>query len=581
MKKRGILFLVGGLAILSLLLASCSSTAEDSDSAASEDSDSAATDGPQYGGTVTFLRSWPEDPSGFGGPDLPAGWVVAEVVHPYNERLLIGDVEKYGPRGTNEFAFRIWSYQPAKFLKGQLAESWEVSSDPMGVQFNIRKGVMWTGNANMGMDPRELTAYDVRDSLQRMVEVPATQARFSFVESITATDNYTVFVEFGTWKADWAYLLGYGPFPTIVSNETIEAGPADWRNAVGTGPFILTDYVEGSSITYKRNPDYWGTATIDGKEYTDIPFIDTLIFPVMVDESTKVAAIRTGKIDVYPNIPLRYEDSLKTSTPELETGLYLTGRTPTILFNVRDNETFQNKELRRALMIALDLPAIGKSLFGKAEQNSMPFSPALPENTPMEELPDSARMLFDYDPDLAREMLADAGYPNGLKIELEIGGGAEEADIASLVSSYWGEIGVELIVEVLDSAANSASVMQRLYEDAYLSTALSTNNPLASLNFLANSEYERCNFDDAYALAQYKLADSETDPAKSTQIMKALGVYLLDQVPGIPLGNEYGMLAWWPWIKNYQGELESGFLNYGYVLSTMWLDQSLKTELGH
>ena len=76
-----------------------------------------------------------------------------------------------------------------------------------------------------------------------------------------------------------------------------------WDSAVGTGPFILSKYVEGAYVMYDRNPDYWLTTTIDGKEY-ELPFIDTVIYPIIPDESTQIAALRTAQLDWWPRVPM-------------------------------------------------------------------------------------------------------------------------------------------------------------------------------------------------------------------------------------------------------------------------------------
>jgi peptide/nickel transport system substrate-binding protein len=118
---------------------------------------------------------------------------------------------------------------------------------------------------------------------------------------ITATARYTVVFEFNYF--DCRFLVNTicaGSQSGIIPREVYDAGASDWRNHCGSGPFILTDFTAGAACTYVRNPNYWRTTTINGVEY-ETPFIDTLVMPIIPDESTKLAALRTGKLDAWQN----------------------------------------------------------------------------------------------------------------------------------------------------------------------------------------------------------------------------------------------------------------------------------------
>ncbi|GAJ03263.1 unnamed protein product, partial [marine sediment metagenome] len=232
----------------------------------------------------------------------------------------------YGPRGNNEFEFNLMEYVPEQYLTGELAESWEITSEPLSMVFNLRHGVMWTGNPNIGMEPRELTADDVVFCLIRSWERPGRASSWEWIESITAPDRYTVVVALNEYNANWNWWFG-GGFVSggIYPPEVVEAGPDDWRNWCGSGPFIFTEYVEGSYLAYERNSNYWNTTIIDGVEY-QMPFVDKVIYPIIPDESTQIAALRTAKIDHWPRVPLVYEDSLADTCPEMIRFKWLSGR---------------------------------------------------------------------------------------------------------------------------------------------------------------------------------------------------------------------------------------------------------------
>ena len=231
---------------------------------------------PQYGGTLTVCRE-----SGdivFTDMAHPAGGPVTYLAGPIIDYLQMGDFEKYGPRGTNEFPFNIGAIStvPKKFLRGALAESWELHW-PDRVVFHIRPGVYWAAYGKEDiMEVRELTADDVAFSMTRVYDdrYPWMYTENGgFIDRVYAPDRYTYVVETSAFHVHWArWLSGYAF--GVYAPEVIEAGLDDWDELVGTGPFMFKEYVVGSYMTYERNPNFWGSPiTINGTEY-EIPFLD-------------------------------------------------------------------------------------------------------------------------------------------------------------------------------------------------------------------------------------------------------------------------------------------------------------------
>ena len=85
----------------------------------------------------------------------------------------------------------------------------------------------------------------------------------------------------------------------------VEAGAANWKNVNGTGPFMLTDFVQGNSNTYTKNPIYWDKEKIGGEEYK-LPYVDKIVYRTIKDEATQTTALRTGKLDILEAI--RWQD---------------------------------------------------------------------------------------------------------------------------------------------------------------------------------------------------------------------------------------------------------------------------------
>jgi len=259
------------------------STATATTTAPSSTTTAAASNEPVYGGTLSVI--------GYRSTQAPVSWDLASTntnadyyIDPYAEFLLTADIDGQGPRGSNAYSFQTQGVLPAQYLTGQLATSYE-QTDPLTIIFHLRKGVMWTPNANIGFASREFVASDVVYDFNRYFAGPNGGGNTSYIASVTATDNYTVTVKFKTYNPDWFYRIGYGIKCGMQPQESVAAGNGgvfNWKNQSGTGPFILTDYVNGAYASYSRNKNYWGTTTIKGKTYS-LPFADTLVYPIMPD----------------------------------------------------------------------------------------------------------------------------------------------------------------------------------------------------------------------------------------------------------------------------------------------------------
>ena len=183
------------------------------------------------------------------------------------------------------------------------------------------------------MNGRELTAEDVVYNLNRWrTSDQGTRYPDLDWESITATDRYTVEVKLQDPPLDALLVLIDDNIGFVNAPEAIEqhGDVADWRNLVGTGPFMLTDWVDGSSMTWVKNPDYWG----HDEKYPEnrLPYVDELVRLMMPDQATRISAMRTGQIDYLGhNTNGRFTtvdpvESLQRTNPELRVNaMYFSG----------------------------------------------------------------------------------------------------------------------------------------------------------------------------------------------------------------------------------------------------------------
>jgi peptide/nickel transport system substrate-binding protein len=533
-----------------------------------------AAEGPQYGGTLTWsFWEWRE-PTNW---DVTTGsWTnTSRFLYPMYSFLVIGDTETYGPRGTNEYPFQSHQEIPDQFLKGDLAERWEVKES--GLTFYLRKGVMYTGNDRIGMAKRELTADDAVYGLKHILEGPLGKGISAFVKDIYAPDKYTVQVDFNYYEFTWGAMLIYGMGSILYPEEVIKAGGENWRNHSGTGAWIIENYTSGAGATYKRNPDYFGTTTIDGKVY-ETPFADKLVKPIIPDKLSMVSALRTGKLDVC-QVDQQYVETLAQTSPELIVSEYPDGGMEVIHPDCAD-PPFDNMEVRRAMMIGMDFQSyIDTVLLGKGVNNPFP-PPGSPYWTDIKDMPPEDQLLFSNDKTLAKKMLAEQGYPNGFTVKGYFKpSNAMNANCATWTESELRKIGITVELVGLEAAVHEALRFSRDFDGIYFrsdANGATTELPQRKTECASlASSWNNAVFDEMLTRAQ-KMVDVEA----RTALLKEAAQLFMHEVGNINMPAKYNYKFWWPWVNNYYGEEELGYGNQQPCIDTTWLDLSLKKKMG-
>lgn len=553
--------------------------------AQTEDGEAMAAGDSMYGGAASLY---------FWGQDVPTAdlglnqWVTRMYISPVLERLVEADFVRYGPRGTGEFTSFTSDNAPQQYSRGALAESWEITADRM--VFNIRPGVTWAADGKEHvMESRPYTAEDCAYALNRIADYGSGWWRTEnggFIDSIHAEGDACV-VETSSFSpsgfANVAQHAGSGHYPA----EVIEAGAGSWDNLVGTGPFLLKEAVVGSHIAFERNPNYWRTTTIDGEEHT-LPFIDELIMPNLPDESTQIASLRTGKLDVMGTVSVKYRETLAETSPELQSSGWVEIWPVVVALNM-ENEYLANRQVRRALMMAVDQEAIIDAVWGYGALYNFPVdwrdgSSVLGD---FDQLPESVRELYRYDPEMARRTLADAGYPDGFEIDIAFTPAATagtHGEIATMMAGYFDAIGVDLELKSMERTALSALRSSRTGYDLF-ATNSSSNDPYGMFGALASADesnpWNTPNYDNPEFGAMRKQAGATVDAAERNAILKEMSLMLMDDVAYIPIGASGRFVYWWPWVRNYYGEAMSGGTSVGPYMAHLWIDQALKAEMGY
>ncbi len=379
-----------------------------------------ASEGPQMGGVLVFARSG--DSVGLD----PGRETDGESF--YGSRQIFDTLVEFKP-GTTEV-------QPA------LAESWEVSDDGLEFTFNLRPGVEFH-------DGTPLNADAVKFSFDRQMDENhpyydhgpwkyfSGMGMGSIIDEIVVVDDLTVKFVLTAPEAPFVANLAMD-FAAIVSPTAVALYDEEFSsNPVGTGPFKLVSWTKDDSIVLEANKDYWGEG----------PYLDRLILRVIPDATARYLALKNGEVDVI-DFPSAEDFELMEEDPNIELIQQPGLNVGYIAMNV-DKEPFGDVRVRQAMNYAINRQEIIDGVYGSAGQvANNPIPPTIwSYNEDIEPYP--------YDPEKARELLAEAGYPNGFSTDLWAMPVARPYNpnarrIAEIVQAQLAEIGVEIEIVSYD-----------------------------------------------------------------------------------------------------------------------------------
>lgn len=331
-----------------------------------------------------------------------------------------------------------YAYEKDGAVVPDVAERWELSPDGKTYTFHLRKGVRW--HKGYG----ELTAEDVKFSYDRVLDPQAGsryKGEFKLVESVEAVAPHIVRIRLkskypGFLNKVAAYNQGF-----IISRKAMEKlGDQYATNPIGTGPFVFESWAPKNQVVLVANPDY----------FAGPPRIDRVILRVIPEETTAEIALQRGEIDVF--YALQNAEVIGRLAKAADITVHR--RTANHTINLVLNQTFEpfaKVEVRRAMAHALDQKALRESFF-----NGLKDPPHWVLTT---SFPEGAKDLTEYphDPDRARALLKEAGYPSGFKFTLTTLGLQPYDKIAVVLADDLRRVGIDANVQVLERAAYLAA----------------------------------------------------------------------------------------------------------------------------
>jgi peptide/nickel transport system substrate-binding protein len=548
---------------------------------------------PRYGGWADE-NPRPETPGW--SPDGPMfqNWPLQVTL----DRLLSFDFYR-GPTGTDEYSF-IGGAPPNVALIGNVAESWE-QTDLTTIILKIRRGVRHWDKSDVARPHkllesaygRELDAYDIEYSWNRIVAAP-TSGQTGRQEKYKALDKWTLEI---SWEKPDGTLMPANLSGTVLIRPvevTNEVNSADWQNAIGTGPFIPIGYVEGSVATYKRNPNYWQRDPFFPEN--QLPYLDGFRQIVLKEDEAIIAALRTGKLERAPGlagINWRHAESLAKSNPELKHAVFYSSmRVMHVRVDLEDSP-WQDIRVRQAAMLAVPHQQVVDGFYkGNAGLYGWPACPGhAPLYVPYEELPTeptlpesgaSAKELIEYHPDKARQLLAEAGYPDGFEFELLTP--PEFQEWAQLYAGFFDAVGLHAKIRVEESGVYSSMLVKGEAMGMAANDWGGCGNALLPFNYYYQPghqyNYSHVTMEQGLDVVLDKYADiAETlDPKEFIRKFRELLIYTIEKAHVIGLPPESVLLYWQPWLKGFSGEGSVDTESAHSIVKHFWIDQDLQRE---
>ena len=406
------------LTVLALVATACSSDSADGSTTTTGGDSGTTTTAGDDGDTTTTTEADSGEPEtlvigmGFSPRSLWANSSTTQqeinISEQINEKLI-----EFGPDGQ---------FEP------RLAKSWEQLDDTT-LELKLEEGVTFTNGEPFNA---ESAAFSVDVMLNSFAYGTFTSA----VSGTEVIDDYTLHIKTAVPTGLHMAALAVGSFQYPMEYFA-EVGEEEFGMApIGTGPYMLEEWVIGEEVRLTVNPDYW----------YNTPDIEKVIFRSIPEEASRLAALETGEIGLLLDLPLDAADRIEAN-PDLQVLGRAGNRLYGLTLSTLSDTPLVEPEVRQAIKYAIDVqeiidgPLQGRAV-ALADQRMTPaYFGFDPDREPIE-----------HDPDLARQMLADAGYPDGFSVTFKYPSGryTKDAEVSQVIAAQLAEVGIEVEQEVLE-----------------------------------------------------------------------------------------------------------------------------------
>ena len=510
MKKKQLLSGVMAL-LLSASLCACggSKTAEGTSEAAGESSEAE---------TSNTLSE---------GTPVPGG----SVVYGMTQDLASLDPHVDTDAGTRDVVFNLYEGLVKPTSDGgfipAVASDYIISDDAKTYTFTLRDGITFH-------DGTPVTIEDVKYSIDRYAEIQGESSAFSsLVDSVEVQDDKTLVVNL---KESYSEFL---PMMTIAIIPQSNEDPAG--NPIGTGPFKYVSYTPGQNLELEKYDGYWQEG---------VPSLDSVEFKFIADVDTAFVELQAGTIDILKYLTAAQAETLGDEDYNIVQGsmnlvhaMYLNSA----------YEPLSKPEVRQALCYAVDRDAINNFIFGgKSHIIGSHMIPAMSKYYEPE-----AETVYSYDPEKAKELLADAGYADGFDLEITVPSSySQHVDSAQIIADELSQVGINVTLNQVEWS----TWLQDVYKGGnFQATVIGFDGTLAPSDWLKKyvtddaknfMHYSNTEYDDVFNTAYTTVDDDvKVENYKKAQMIlaeDAAAVYIEDPANLVAVSKKFGGYTFYP-----------------------------------
>lgn len=447
--RRSLIQASGALALAGVL-AACGGGAAATSTPAAQAPASATTGSAQTGSSVPATKA----PASAGAPIKGGSLRVGIVANPISLDPSPSNGELFVLRALYD---SLVTFDAQLNPQPGLAESWDTPDDTTMI-LHLRKGVKFH-------DGTDFDAAAVKANIEHTKD-PATGTLFTSdfapIDAVAIVDSQTVKLRLKSLAAPLLASFAMQPGHMISPAALAKYGKDAGRHPSGTGPFMLQEWVENDHITLKRNPDYWNKDTI---------YLDEVVFRIVPDPSVRLTNLKAGELDYV--VTLAFKD-IAPMRGNASFQLFRTWAGAERLILNNSKPPFNSKPLRQALQLSIDRAGLDRSVFFGS--GVIGYGPVHP---PGSWAFDPNWKPFERDLTQARTKLKEGGMPDGFQFSIKVSDPIYQ-QIAQIYQATFGEIGVKVTIETVDSAKRVADQTSLNYE-ASLSTWQTTPDPSPAL----------------------------------------------------------------------------------------------------
>lgn len=460
------------------------------------------------------------------GTPVPGG----SVVYGMTQDLASLDPHVDTDAGTRDVVFNLYEglVKPTSdggFISA-VASDYTISDDAKTYTFTLRDGITFH-------DGTPVTIEDVKYSIDRYAEIQGESSAFSsLVDSVEVQDDKTLVVNL---KESYSEFL---PMMTIAIIPQSNEDPAG--NPIGTGPFKYVSYTPGQNLELEKYDGYWQEG---------VPSLDSVEFKFIADVDTAFVELQAGTIDILKYLTSAQAETLGDDYNIVQGSMNLVHA----MYLNSAYEPLSKTEVRQALCYAVDRDAINNFIFGgKSHIIGSHMIPAMSKYYEPE-----AETVYSYDPEKAKELLADAGYADGFDLEITVPSSySQHVDSAQIIADELSQVGINVTLNQVEWS----TWLQDVYKGGnFQATVIGFDGTLAPSDWLKKyvtddaknfMHYSNTEYDDVFNTAYTTVDDDvKVENYKKAQMIlaeDAAAVYIEDPANLVAVSKKFGGYTFYP-----------------------------------